>query len=712
MDIATVQKRKFLKNLNKLYYSKGTKPSPQEIRQVYDSYFSVNRFGQPVDVAYENLNATSIVDPFMLNELMANSLLNLEVLYDCIYENNSEIFETITVLNKKMENLKKKRLKLEDRVDQILFENANSDGYFYSFSDKFSDLSNVDLSLTSAHVDLINGKVEIPFITSDYSTSITRNRLIPDSITYSVVINGETLIKEALIDDPSNMFDGLNDTYWMETVTTAQQSVVTLSLQIPLTGNSAQISRVDSTLLSSSPSSVYLRCVPSDPGGQDQVFVNPSNSDYDSFSFRFDSDLYSRLVLTIVKVEPDQIVDSEVSPYVYNFGIRELLIGARYYETSADLISTPLSIETSDNDILEISTVAIEVDDEVPEDTTIKYYVAADAPQSNNLTVSSFNWIEIEPTNYNVKENLKFVSLSSGRSRSKKIGGTDADITLAPLLSNSETNISTEVNPFTVPYSNVSAYRIGYLSDDEKIIAPYILSGVSNFDHYGIVHSNLEVDANYYKNPSYWSDLVLNSPSSLISSRLADQIVSTTTPIQNPSSGFFRCKLLCDQAVSTVHTIVKENYDFNLSVYVNNSLLADLPAGTVSSSVEWIFNAGVNTIEIYYDKSSNFTVGFNLMSGSSLHQYGTVFLNYYNYVDPIEFRRRSLTGKPVFTIDTIFGQRQIISNKYIDAGSVMTYLSDKNDKVHAVRYRVSLRRYSSPLQTPALNSMKVRFRNS
>jgi len=137
-----------------------------------------------------------------------------------------------------------------------------------------------------------------------------------------------------------------------------------------------------------------------------------------------------------------------------------------------------------------------------------------------------------------------------------------------------------------------------------------------------------------------------------------------------------------------------------------------LPAGTVSSSVEWNFNAGVNNIEIYYDKSSTFTVGFNLMSGSSLHQYGTVFLSYYNYVDPIEFRRRALTGKPVFTIDTIFGQRQIISNKYIDAGSVMTYLSDKNDKVHAARYRVSLRRYSSPLQTPALNSMKVRFRNS
>jgi len=712
MDISTVQKRKFLKNLNKLYYSKGTKPSPQEIRNAYDAYFNVNKFGQPLDIAYEDLEAVDMIDPFMLNELMANSLLNLEVLYDCIYQNNSEIFETITILNKKMEALRKKRAKLEDRIDQILFENANSDGYFYSYSDQFTDLSKVDLSLTSAHVDLINKKVELPYITSDYSTSITRNRLIPNSVSYSVVVNGENTIQDRDIEDPSSMFDGLNDTYWIEKVALAKQSVVTLTLQIPLTGSAAQVSRIDGTLLTASPCSIYLRCVSANPDKEDQIFSKSSDSDYDSFSFRFDSDLYSSATLTLVKVEPDEVVDSESSPYVYQFGIRELIIGARYYEPNANLISMPVSISTDDNELLDISTVAIEVDDEVPSETTIKYYVAADVNQSDDLKISSFDWKEIEPVNRNVKENLKFVSLSSSRLRSKKIGGSNPDLDLIPIVTSSESNINSELNPFTVPYSSISAYRICFLNSEESVISPYILSGVGNFQHYGLVHSNGKVDATYYKDPTYWSDLVANSPGQVISSRLEGQISSTTTPIQNPSSGLFKTKLLCDEPISVTHTVVKENYDYNLSIYLNNALIADLPSGTISSSIEWDFVVGTNTIEIYYDKALSTSTGFNLMSGSSLEQYGTVFIEYYNYVDPIEFRRKALGASALFTIDNIFGQRQLISNRYIDSGSTLNYFTDKNDNVTSVRYRVSMRRYSDPLQTPALNSIKVRFRNS
>jgi len=712
MDISTVQKRKFLKNLNKLYYSKGTKPSPQEIRSAFDSYFSVNKFGQPIDVPYDLLESIDRLDPFVMNELMANSLLNLEVLFDCIYENNVEIFNVITVLNKKMEILKRKRLKLEDRIDQILFENSNSDGYFYSFSDQFSDLNNIDLDLTTAHIDLINKKAELPYITSDYSTAITRNRLVPSSIEYSIIVNGETTVKQSSVEDISSMFDGLNDTYWMQTVSTTRQSVVTLTMDIPLNNSTAEVSRIDGNLLTSTPCSVYLRCIPADPAKDEELMSSPSDGDYDTFSFRFASGLYSRAVLTIVKIEPDEVVNSDTSPYLYKFGVRELLIGARYYDIKADIISNPISISTEDNELLDIATVSIEVDDSVPDGTTVKYYVAPDVSYYDGINISSFDWKEIQPTNYNVKENTKFVSLSSSRLRSKKIGSTNADLTLVPLLSQSNAQVSTEANPFTVPYSSASAYRICYINSEEKIIAPYILSGIDTFEHYGLVHDNSGVEVAYYKDRTYWSDTIANSPGSLIKSIVEEQVTSTTTPIQNPSSGVFRFKLFCDQAASAVHTLVKESYDYSISVYVNGSLLVDLPTQTISSSVEWNFNAGVNLIEVYYDKTSSQTVGFNLMSGSSIQQYGTVFLDYYTYVDPIEFRRRGPEGKRIFTIDKIYGQRQLISTNYIEAGSRLYYISSKNDRVNSVRYRVSFRRYLDPLQTPSLDSIRVRFRNS
>ena len=55
-------------------------------------------------------------------------------------DNNEELFSIVTSLNKKLENLKKKRLQLESKVDDLIFVNNNSDGYYYSFFTPFCKL--------------------------------------------------------------------------------------------------------------------------------------------------------------------------------------------------------------------------------------------------------------------------------------------------------------------------------------------------------------------------------------------------------------------------------------------------------------------------------------------------------------------------------------------------------------------------------------------
>ena len=186
MSISSIQKRKFLENLYRLLYSVGNsevdtvirKPDEAEVKREFDEYFSTNRIGGPLAIDTALLRNTPITDPDLMNEMMARLLLNLEVLYDSVDENNENMMKTITVLNKKIYELKQKRAALENKVDDILFAISNTDGYFYSFSDSFVNLSNVDLSLTNAFVDTENRKVTLPKLKSsafDFPTSSKNN---------------------------------------------------------------------------------------------------------------------------------------------------------------------------------------------------------------------------------------------------------------------------------------------------------------------------------------------------------------------------------------------------------------------------------------------------------------------------------------------------------------------------------------------------------
>ena len=56
MNIATIQKRKFLNNIYKLFYSSGNRPSEEEIRKIFNTYFSSNKLGLPVSVDYNAIN--------------------------------------------------------------------------------------------------------------------------------------------------------------------------------------------------------------------------------------------------------------------------------------------------------------------------------------------------------------------------------------------------------------------------------------------------------------------------------------------------------------------------------------------------------------------------------------------------------------------------------------------------------------------------------
>ena len=711
MNIATIQKRKFLNNIYKLFYSSGNKPSEQEIRKIFNIYFSNNRLGIPVSVDYDALNQSNVINHSDLNELMITSLFNLEILYECVNENNYELMSTITSLNKRLSNLKTKRRELEGKVDQLIFSNLNSDGFFYSLVDNFSNTNQIDMSLTDAFIDTSIGNVTIPKIRSGIFDMISSSIVDIQSVKVSIFENGAEVYSNTSINDFDNALDGLTDTYWSYKHQSAQSSLTSMDINIPI-NNNFTISKIEGSLLTTSPVTVIITATPNDSSIPEQIKIKNSRSDYDRFSFTFNPLKYSRIKLTLFKTYPDETSNNSDKPYMYTFGLRDLFIGAKYHDKRATLISKPLSIPVTDNGLLAIESVALDVNHQTGSGYDISYFIAVDNPSA--VGIENFNWIAIDPINANNNSNPTSVNLQASTKSMKTIenGGLSKGGLELIDLNTTSLNVN-ELNPNTSVYFDKSVYRIAVVGT-EVMKQPFILSGINSFKNYSIVRSSSVNAVEIYRALNVWSEKVnaANGSDVTISSPIVNQLSSISPGFYSICSGLLDAKINCDSENNAVHVVTKSREDFNLAIYLNDTLIADLPSGTLSKDVEWNFKKGINFIKIAYDKNFEGLITFNIMSGKSISDYGTLFLDYFTYLDPYEFRQRVSDSSFTFTIDNVLGSREIIASQYLHGVSQIKYYSEITRPIDAIRYRADLYRSSNPLVSPSIDSIRVKFKHS
>ncbi len=86
MNISTVQKRRLLEHIYKLFYSSGVKPTDQQIKKAFSDWFTANKPGFPVGIDYVALQSSRATSADLLNEIMINNLYNIDILYDTILD--------------------------------------------------------------------------------------------------------------------------------------------------------------------------------------------------------------------------------------------------------------------------------------------------------------------------------------------------------------------------------------------------------------------------------------------------------------------------------------------------------------------------------------------------------------------------------------------------------------------------------------------------
>lgn len=709
MNISTTQKRRFLNNIYKLIYSSGQKPSEQEVRKAFNEYFSVNRPGSPIVVDYNLLRTSNKTDVDLLNQIMANTIYNVDILYDTILDNNEELFSIVTSLNKKLENLKKKRLQLESKVDDLIFMNNNSEGYFYSFTENFVSADNLDLSLTdSAFFDPKFRNVTISKLKSEQFNIMTVDNLNAANVNFRVTANGQELSQSIDKTNFNNIFDGLTDTYWNHSVALQSPQPVSLTISIPV-NKFAALSKVDGIVFTSSPVNIMMRAIYSTSEKPNEVKTKTSRLDYDAFSFSIPTDSYSTIEIVLYKNEPDYINQNSSSPYVYKFGLREMIIGSKYYAKSGILISAPISIPTKNNSNLIIDAVSMEVKEQVAPGTSVSYYVAANNKAAKKI--NDYNWIQISPKGSESSGYNSVVHLDGSIKNNVYISNTSQDGELQYIPINSSAVNANELNPNNKIYFGKNVYRITPLSSKDNYLNPILLGGVDCFKHCYLIYAGASVIDGKYKDLKYWTDTLYDKPASLLSNTLKEQVGSINPGINSYSSGYIETSILRQGSVSVIHNVVKSNSDFNLAIYLNGILIADLPKGTVGRAVEWEFKPGINKIVITYDKLLSGQISFNLTEGLSLSRYGSIFVNYFNYLDQFEFQNKVSEDNYYFTIDTIFGRKELLASKELSGKSNFIYISNNLGAVSDIRYRVDLNRYEDPLSSPMVEFVRIKFKH-
>lgn len=735
MTIENIQKRRFLETIYKIYYSLGSSPSEDEISTIYGRYFSAHKPGLSIPVPYNDLSASSLIDHEKMNKIIAHMAFNVDVLYDFFHEEVSDLYDLITALKFRVDNLKQRRAELEKKVDDALFSINNTDGFYYSHTNAFNNLDLTDLSKSSAVVDVSSRKMTIPKITSGIFNYVGNILNTTNNASMEIFFDGVKAMTVPSI-NLSNLFNGLNNSEWKYQFESSSIGLCTMKLIIPVSSsvnNSSGISLIEGKINSLKP--VDINVVVNNSGNRlDPILLSKSSlSDFDNFSFSFGLTSASSVDLFLTKAEPDYTKNtSNQTRYVYDFRIEELIITAPYYDSSAIFVSQPIYLETTQNNKLSIDLVQLDADQQVPTGTSINYYMAAE--RTGNSLIGDYNWIKVSPKSMKDSDSSSTVSFS-GTSRiessivlgsSNQVNPSKYEMIKIPRSVQAKNPIKDYFYRDDFENLNFSLYRLAKFPGEVDPYEVHILEGTQSNQLLAYFASGSHLDK------STWQQVLSGTRKDIVPNVFNYSLGNTQEFYQAQNIPFGSIYISTNIYMENSFNITKKFLKslsaqfWDILVYLNGSEItqqSSLGPGILSSSLTWNFKKGENSIVVIINKSTNDSDGiktpFNgtvsLMDGIGLLNIpnSEVYQNYLSFVK-IENLRNSYSNEDnVFSIIRYENSNEIVYRRTeeIKEGSKVYYLSNSSNSPTAIRVRADLNRGLDAYTAPSVISYTLKFRH-
>ncbi len=295
--------------------------------------------------------------------------------------------------------LEKRLIDLQSRIENLLLITQDTDGYKTFIVDNFSDATLVDLTNTTADLDL-NGQQIIMGPNSLEGSRIFLNNLASSDVSFRIRTTIDLLSRNDSLDaDLRNPFNQVNQTWWtVLQMRTAKP--VTCELSIKLGDTPVKLTRIFIEIHDSTKSSpmVITPLYSNDNYNFSQLPTNTYTQEVRSvanFNFSEIEAKYMKFILT--KAGPDL---GNTDAIDYQFGFKQINFYGEAFgsDTVQQFFSKPLSVEGTDGNPVPFSKLTLETCERVETNTNINYFVAA----SNNPQFPvdpGTEWFPITPKN-------------------------------------------------------------------------------------------------------------------------------------------------------------------------------------------------------------------------------------------------------------------------------------------------------------------------
>lgn len=716
MSISSIQKRRVVNEILQRKFSSGVKPTPAGIMKEVSAFFTRNRLGNPYGISQQYVGDGQRSNVDEVNNSFDAVLENLIVMHLSSQEQLGKLLAFNEIAQARFSQIDDRREQLLSRIEDYLLSIYNSDGYFYSFSDRFSDVSNVDLDLSSAFVNTELGAAGIPANTNN-SRTLSANEVGISNVKFFNDASDEEITSFKSIGlNQEALFDGNSNTHWLYEVYSPIK--ITLRAEIELTIPSAfnDISSIAVNPYGITEAQYWIRTQGAD-GEDDEQFGGKIVKTTKAFAFDDKIRNIDRMTL-FVRKEVSDYRDSNSNgtiSYRYLIGFRDINFSSWIYEDSATLVTAPISLPEHLATEQTVDAVSLKVDESVPDGSRIEYYVAYD---NESEDISGYDWKRISPLQERVVEADNVVRFEGSFREAKFIRRSpkgNTDLLIRPI--NNAGVDAEKRNPTKVIVPEVNVYNLTDFTDSfvpgtleleegintaKVLVLPYsdtmLEEGLSFWADYA--KGIKEADDQFYKEIGLGGDFFYGG-----SLGTPNRSVYIETFVNSPTN-----------FPEKIRDLVKNDANvrqWGIKLYLNGLEIADLPVGDDRKSVRYSFKKGLNhiamTIAIPPNTSTypNVYIGaIKLMNDGGLQNYGVVRLGTRKYVDFFDFKYNYVEDSNIFTVH----DRDILTFKPPTDNYRISYIRDTEAGPPAIRLRADfLRDQIHSEVSPHLKSYRLRF---
>lgn len=714
MSIRRVQTERVMQDVVHHLYSQGVQPTLADVLRRIAQYFSKHPAGTPLQVPTREFIEGDTSDVETYNRALRHMAVNLDVLYEAALDQVQDVLLLTDAMQSHLDRLNAYRRRIETTIDDHLLSLYNTDGYYFSISDTFSDATMTDLALTSAQIDTRMGLVLLPTIS-------TGTKRLPNELIGSVNVNVNTGTYRELAPFSGALEDSLTNIVWAFEVETTTPSEVICDVDITI-GNTQEpvvLSRIDLTPYGNVPVQVWIDSmdiISDNPNttviesGLERVdFGGGIQTSINKMTFGNDAHRVTGVRISFRKTQPDYTdTSSGTVRYRYIFGAKDITFLHQAYDLEATFVSNPLYLPEDIVGDVVIDAVSLVVDEEIPADGTMNYYVATTSAVETDL--DEINWKPIVPISSGAVGD-KIVRFNGATSKQVNIRETPtgSDLQLIPRRTTGPA-ATLNPSPHIIPAANT--YRIAKFTDPYLANSLSLLEGVNTVRIYSRAYS---VDA--MDGLEWWSNRLTSSTVNYSRIDVGNEFFYGGILGESGRSVYVETYLDSPQVRQTFLADIQKSDPnsrlWDMKVFLNGRELGTLPAGVEKASIPWAFKQGVNHVALIINIPPP-QVGFpnpyigavTLMSGTDLWRYGQVRLDSWGFIDLFTMQYSEDGRNPTYTIHN----DEIITRKKPTTNFQLSYASPTGNAPAAVRFRADLSRsHNNPAVSPKLRSYRLRY---